>query len=518
LDRQIIYVDQNPLDVDQLQQSKNTMIALGMALQAIVGTSTLFDGLACTPTGPASLQVLVGPGSVYALENVDSTAYGSLAADTTHQIVKQGINLGTLTLSCPAPGTTGQSINYLIEAAYQDTDTGATVLPYFDSTDPDVAYNGPNNTGVSQNTVREGQCIVNVKAGVAATTGSQTTPAPNAGFTGLWVVTVANGQTTITSGNIAQASGAPFIANKLTALAPLASPALTGVPTVPTASPGTNTTQAASTAFVQNAVGGGSRTILTGNKTYYVATTGNDANPGTSGSPWLTIQHAINVIANTIDLAGFTATINVGNGTYTGGVLINSPFTGGGSVLLNGNTGSPSSCIISTTSADAIAVTNATLHVQGFTVQTTTAGNGIKAGVNGAIYLDGAMNFGNCVNDHMNAIEAGSFIGINANYTISGNSTSGGHWVAQYAGAQISCIGQTITLTGTPSFGSAFAYCDGGYLIIPSNTFSGSATGPRYAASNNGVINTGGGGATYLPGSSSGTGTNSGTSPYGLYV
>jgi hypothetical protein len=40
--------------------------------------------------------------------------------------------------------------------------------------------------------------------------------------------------------------------------APLASPAFTGIPTVPTAAPGTNTTQAASTAFVTAAVVGGS--------------------------------------------------------------------------------------------------------------------------------------------------------------------------------------------------------------------------------------------------------------------
>lgn len=40
-----------------------------------------------------------------------------------------------------------------------------------------------------------------------------------------------------------------------TRYAPLASPALTGTPTVPTAAAGTNTTQAASTAFVQTAVG-----------------------------------------------------------------------------------------------------------------------------------------------------------------------------------------------------------------------------------------------------------------------
>ena len=41
-----------------------------------------------------------------------------------------------------------------------------------------------------------------------------------------------------------------------TSRAPLASPALTGTPTTPTAADGTNTTQIASTAFVQSAVGG----------------------------------------------------------------------------------------------------------------------------------------------------------------------------------------------------------------------------------------------------------------------
>jgi hypothetical protein len=40
------------------------------------------------------------------------------------------------------------------------------------------------------------------------------------------------------------------------AKAPLVSPALTGTPTAPTATDGTNTTQLATTAFVQNAVGG----------------------------------------------------------------------------------------------------------------------------------------------------------------------------------------------------------------------------------------------------------------------
>jgi hypothetical protein len=48
----------------------------------------------------------------------------------------------------------------------------------------------------------------------------------------------------------------PFSVISQWASALFASPALTGVPTVPTAGAGTNTTQAASTAFVQSAVGG----------------------------------------------------------------------------------------------------------------------------------------------------------------------------------------------------------------------------------------------------------------------
>ena len=50
----------------------------------------------------------------------------------------------------------------------------------------------------------------------------------------------------------------------LAAKAPLSSPALSGVPTAPTANPGTNTAQIATTAFVQAASGGGGSSPLMG--------------------------------------------------------------------------------------------------------------------------------------------------------------------------------------------------------------------------------------------------------------
>ncbi len=215
MDRQIVYAGQIPLETDLLLTNKNTMLALGSLLLAVLGSSVCVDGLACTPNTPAALNVLVGPGSIYGLQNVDGTAYGTIAADTTNQTVKQGLLTATTTLSCPAPATTGHSVVYLVQAAYQDTDAGAAVLPYYNAANPNVPWSGPNNTGVSQNTVRKGACLISVKAGTSATTGTQTTPAPDAGYTGLYAVTVANGQTTITSGNIQQLSTAPFIAAKL---------------------------------------------------------------------------------------------------------------------------------------------------------------------------------------------------------------------------------------------------------------------------------------------------------------
>jgi hypothetical protein len=59
--------------------------------------------------------------------------------------------------------------------------------------------------------VRQGVAAIQIKAGTAATTGTQTTPTADAGWTGIYVVTVANGAATITSGNITQLATAPFL-------------------------------------------------------------------------------------------------------------------------------------------------------------------------------------------------------------------------------------------------------------------------------------------------------------------
>ncbi|MCA3194308.1 MAG: phage tail protein [Cupriavidus sp.] len=210
MDRQIAYPGQIPLEADLLNSNKYAMVGLAKLSAAILGTATVVNGLACVPTGPASLQVVVNPGEMYSLVATDASAYSSLSADA-HNILKQGILLDAVTLTCTPPATAGQSINYLIQAAYQDSDTGLVTLPYYNASNPSQAWSGPGNSGAQQATARKGIVNISAKPGTAAATGSQTTPAPDAGFTGLWVVTVANGQTTITSVNIAQAANAPIL-------------------------------------------------------------------------------------------------------------------------------------------------------------------------------------------------------------------------------------------------------------------------------------------------------------------
>ncbi len=198
----------NPLDTDLLESNRHPMVGLGMAMLATLGSGTYADGLACTPgTG---LSVNIGPGSIYTLAAIDATPYGSLPADTIDQIVQQGIVFGQNALSCPAPGTAGQSINYLVEAQYQQVDVNPVQLLYYNSDNPLQPL-----LGTATNTERKSVCALQIKAGTAAATGAQTTPSVDSGWVPLYVVTVANGATSVVSGNISLAAGAPFIQGKV---------------------------------------------------------------------------------------------------------------------------------------------------------------------------------------------------------------------------------------------------------------------------------------------------------------
>lgn len=211
MNRQIVYAGAIPLETDLLNTNKYAMLGLAKLASSLMGGNTYVHGLACTPSSPASMVVNVAAGQIYSLQNIDGTAYSSLPADTTHSILKQGYILDAQQFTLTAPSTSGYSINYLIQVTYSDVDGGSTVLPYYNASNPSVAWSGPNNSGTAQYTVRQGICTVSLKAGVAATTGTQVTPTPDTGCTGLYVITVAQGATTVTAGNIVTYANAPFL-------------------------------------------------------------------------------------------------------------------------------------------------------------------------------------------------------------------------------------------------------------------------------------------------------------------
>lgn len=244
------------------------------------------------------------------------------------------------------------------------------------------------------------------------------------------------------------------------------------------------------------------REVLTADRTYYVRTDGSDSNNGlanTSGGAFLTIQKAVNTVA-ALDLSIYNVTIQVGAGTYTGNVGFTAPWVGTGTVTLQGDNATPSNVIISTVGNAIIVNAGAILRLGGFKIQTTTSGVGIYI-PGGNVTIVGKMEYGACVQPHIQ-LSGGRFVNTGNAYTISGSATA--HIILD-AFAYAQDVSSTITLTGTPAFSTAFISCSDSFIQCNANTFSGSATGVRYSATANGIIQTFGAGATYLPGGTAGT-------------
>jgi hypothetical protein len=255
---------------------------------------------------------------------------------------------------------------------------------------------------------------------------------------------------------------------------------------------------------------GGARELLTANRTYFVRTNGNDANNGLANSAAGAFRNIARGLAAALalDLNGFDCTIQIADGTYTESVLMASPQTGAGRIILSGNTTTPANVTISANGSGVrVRGAGSRLHVQGLKVAATGVGC-FHAESGGTIDIIGTVEVG--------AASAGHhFIAIgNANILVNqtayvpiriAGSAAGFHLYATgqgYIFVQLTAwtVVSAVTLGG---FAGAF----NGEIFAYSNTFSNATnvTGARHNASLNGVINTNGGGASYFPGTSAGT-------------
>ena len=196
------------------------MAAVGYLAQATMGTSAVADGLACLPTQPPSMTVTVGPGSLTQFGAVDATPFGSLPALASEPLVRMGINLSAQNFNLLAPSSPGQVLTYLVQASFLESDSTPVILPYYNTANPAQPYSGPGNMGTAQNTQRLQSVQLAMKPGPATAVGSEEIPPADAGWIGLYAVTVTYGQSSITADAITVLPTAPFLNWKLPQLSP----------------------------------------------------------------------------------------------------------------------------------------------------------------------------------------------------------------------------------------------------------------------------------------------------------
>jgi hypothetical protein len=268
----------------------------------------------------------------------------------------------------------------------------------------------------------------------------------------------------------------------------------------------------------------GAPIFLQASATYFVGGTGaSDSNDGLASTvtgghgPFATLQKAINTIA-LFNLNGFNVTVNVADGTYTGGAIL-LPVSGSGSILFVGNTTTPANCLISTTSRSAIIAGNcgSAYSFNGFKVAAvgSSAGDaicGVNANGPGVALTLLNMNYGACVGAHISS-QTGSNVFLGGVHTLSGgcggNALEPGCHIFVNQGGTVGVSGVTppSLLTGAGfTFAGAFVEASylGGTSVIYSSISGANCTCQKYNVSGNAVINTFGSGVNYYPGTSSG--------------
>jgi hypothetical protein len=231
------------------------------------------------------------------------------------------------------------------------------------------------------------------------------------------------------------------------------------------------------------------REVLTANRTYYVRTDGNNANTGlvnNSGGAFLTIQKAVDVAAS-VDNAGFEITIFINTGSWTTAVTFR-PILGSGRITLRGINANDDDTVLTALSGHALfkCVTGFTGIYKLDYMKMIGSGSGATVDIfGGGTVAMGTVDFGANATQAQLQIGALSYGVFESNYAVSGGA---GIHMAAYDAGHIRCQDRTVTVSGTPAFGT-FAVADRtGTILANGTTYSGSATGARYTANRAGGI------------------------------
>lgn len=247
------------------------------------------------------------------------------------------------------------------------------------------------------------------------------------------------------------------------------------------------------------------RLVLTADTTFYVSTTGSDTTgSGTSGAPWATVQKAVDYITGYIDPSQYQVTIKLADGTYTvTSTIFLRPNSFAKPPIILGNTSTPANVVVSLSGGgDLWQMAYGGAWIIKALKYTATSGNGtyVKAG---SLILD------NCV---LGACAANTvFALLNGAITVQGGTTiTGTHSVNVFVtrlGGNIYIAAQNITFSSATC---TLVYLFSGTIYALGLTFTGTFTGQRYSVNGNGVLETGGSGVNYFPGTIAGATTTGG--------
>jgi hypothetical protein len=247
---------------------------------------------------------------------------------------------------------------------------------------------------------------------------------------------------------------------------------------------------------------------------------GTSATVSGSHGPWATIGHAVAVIS-TFNLGGNAVTIKL---ALTGVNYTPPPMSGwgapsNGKLLIQGDSaaqssyviqGSPSSFqgVISCNSGNVVLTGLSVINSSGVALTAGVLGQGCSITMSnvtlGAI-SGGTLALVEALQGSTITIATGNIFNGSASYAL----------LAENGGSIVQTTNQTVA-GGVAFTAFANATVNGTISVSQSGlSWSGSATGAKYSATLNGVINTGGGGAGFYPGSTAGSPAPGVTGPTG---
>ena len=245
------------------------------------------------------------------------------------------------------------------------------------------------------------------------------------------------------------------------------------------------------------------REVLTENRTYYVRTNGVDTNTGLvndAAGAFLTIQHAVDVVA-TLDIAGYTVTIQLADATYTENVQLKEVvgYSIVGNLIIKGNTATPANVINSPVGVLSKAAFYSSgiqsewliMDMQLSVLSGSATACSLVSDSNSRLWF-GNIIFAQSKQAHLRA-SAGGVIQAYSSYSITGNATF--HGLSSAGGIlrvqldYLTNLAIAVTITPTVAFTAFYSAQSNSAILANGSTYTAAAsTGKHFDSHSGGLL------------------------------